>query len=808
MFTDKESFKTAFVEKIEHLHGKNLEEATSSEKYLTLGTMVREYLSKDWIATINRYNDPRVKQAYYFSMEFLLGRQAGNNLMNLGIFQICREGLQDMGVDLEELETKEPDAGLGNGGLGRLAACFLDSLATLSLPGHGCGIRYKYGIFVQKIVEGYQVELPEHWLKEGNVWEIRRSDKAVEVKFWGNVRQEEVDGQMVFHHENYEPVKAVPYDTPVVGYHNNTVNNLRLWSAESAFENLDLDLSCQGLNTQQKILDYKYTTESISQFLYPDDTHREGRILRLKQEYFLASAGVQSIVRFYKRHNQDLKDIHNRAAIHINDTHPVLAIPELMRILMDEEGLSWDEACHITTHTISYTNHTTLAEALETWPVEMFKALLRRIYMIVEEMNKRFCQKLWDMYPGDWDRIKEMAIISDGLVKMSHMAIVGSYSVNGVAKIHTEIIKKKEMKLFYESFPHKFNNKTNGITHRRWLLKANPLLSNLISEAIGTSWIKHPEDLIGLLKYARDSSFQEKIHQAKQQNKEKLAEFIRQKNGITVDVNSIFDVQIKRLHAYKRQIMNVLHIIDLYSRLRQKPEMKIAPRTFIFGAKAAPGYHLAKRTIKLINSVASVVNADARISDQIKIVFLENYRVSLAEMIIPATDVSQQISTASKEASGTGNMKLMMNGAVTLGTMDGANIEIYEEVGEDNIFVFGLSPDEVLNFYRFGGYNAREIYELDPRIRNALDKKFFPAGWDEFNTIYNSLLNNNDEFFVLKDFASYVDAQEKINQEYQNRQNWTEKCIINIARSGKFSSDRTISQYAAGIWDINRVVVG
>lgn len=806
MFTDKESFKTNFVEKLEHLHGKSLEEATCMDKYLTLGTMIREYLTKNWIATNNRYKDPRVKQAYYFSMEFLLGRLTGNNLMNLGIFEICRDGLKEMGVDLDELETKEPDAGLGNGGLGRLAACFLDSLASLALPGHGCGIRYKYGLFEQKIVEGHQVELPEYWLTEGNVWEIRRSDKAVEVRFGGNIRQEEVDGQLVFQHENYEPVMAVPYDTPVVGFHNKTVNNLRLWNAESAFKTLDY-LS-QGFDTQQKVLDYKYATESISQFLYPDDTHREGRLLRLKQEYFLASAGVQSIIRRYKKYNPDLRDLHNQVAIHINDTHPVLAIPELMRILMDEEGMTWEEACHITTHTISFTNHTTLAEALETWPVDMFKGLLPRIYMIVEEMNERFCRELWKMYPGEWERIEKMAIIAEGRVKMSHLAIAGSYSVNGVAKIHTEIIKKREMKLFYDAFPHKFNNKTNGITHRRWLLKSNPRLSRLISEAIGTSWINHPEDLIGLLRFVQDNAFQEKLYQIKQHNKERLAGYIQDKYGIQVDTGSIFDVQIKRLHAYKRQIMNVLQIINLYNRLRQEPDLDIVPRTFIFGAKAAPGYHLAKRTIKLINTVAGVVNADKKIRDKIKIAFLENYRVSLAEIIIPAADVSQQISTASKEASGTGNMKLMMNGAITLGTLDGANIEIKEEVGDDNIFVFGLSPDEVLNFYRYGGYNARDIYERDERIRIALDKGFFPAGWDEFNTIYESLLNNNDEFFVLKDFASYVDAQDKVDEAYKDREAWLQKCIINIARSGKFSSDRTISEYAAGIWEINRVVVG
>jgi len=808
MFTDKESFKRAFLEKLERMHGKSIDETTDMDKYLTLGTMIREYVAQNWIATNNRYKKEGKKQVYYFSMEFLLGRLLGNNLINLGFFDICRQSLQELGVNLPDLEIQESDAGLGNGGLGRLAACFLDSLASLSLPGHGCGIRYKYGLFEQKIVEGYQVELPEYWLKDGNVWEIRKADRAVEVRFGGHVWLEERDGRLIAHHENYERVLAVPYDLPIIGYSNKTVNTLRLWSAEGVPQ--DSDVLVFGFDNQQKFLEYKYSVESISRFLYPDDTNYEGRMLRLKQEYFLVSAGIQSIIRWYKRRNYPLKDFYKKNALHINDTHPALAIPELMRILMDEEGLGWDEAFDITCRTISYTNHTTMSEALETWPVDMFSALLPRIYMIVEELNKRFCRQLEELFPGNPEKIRKMAIIADGRVKMSHLAIVGSHSVNGVAKIHTNILEKREMKNFYDIYPYKFNNKTNGITHRRWLLKANPGLAKLISDTIGTSWIKAPADLVRLEPYAADASFQEKFNEIKQQNKLELASYIKEKCNLTVDVNSIFDVHVKRIHAYKRQVLNLFHIIDLYNRLKDNPELAVYPRTFIFGGKAAPGYYLAKKIIKLINTVASVVNNDHAVNDRIKVVFLDNYRVSLAEKIIPAADLSEQISTASKEASGTGNMKFMMNGAVTIGTLDGANIEILEQVGYDNMFIFGLSPSEVLSYYSNGGYCSADICRSDPRIRRILKQigeGFYAAGKGEFNAILESLIEHNDYFFVLKDFHSYVCAQERVGETFKDRRKWLKMSIINTAHSGKFSSDRTISQYASEIWGLKPLVI-
>ncbi len=808
MFSDKERFKQAFCEKLEVTHGKGVAEATATDEYVTLGTMVREYLTRNWIATNNRYRESKEKQVYYFSMEFLLGRLLGNNLINLGIREICKEGLAELGVDLEDLEAIEPDAGLGNGGLGRLAACFLDSIASLSLPGHGCGIRYKYGLFEQKIVEGHQVELPEYWLREGNVWEFRKSDKAVEVRFGGDVRVEKLGGKTLFHHENFDPVLAVPYDIPITGYQNKTVNTLRLWSAEPVPE--CSNFLTEGYNNQQKALDYKYSIESISQFLYPDDTNYEGRMLRLKQEYFLVSAGIQSIIRAYKRRNSTLHDLPNKVAFHINDTHPALAVPELMRILMDEEGFGWEQAYHLTTQTISYTNHTTLSEALETWPEEIFRPLLPRIYMIVEELNERFCRELWNNYPGDWDRIHKMAIIAGGKVKMSHLAIVGSHSVNGVAKIHTNILKKREMKLFYRYYPNKFNNKTNGITHRRWLLKANPPLAELITNTIGSSWIRHPEDLIDLEKHARDPSFREELHRIKQENKSKLAQYIREHNGVEVDPQSLFDIQIKRIHAYKRQVLNVLHILHLYNQLKANPGMDFHPRTFIFGGKAAPGYHLAKRIIKLINALAEQVNSDPEIKDRLKIVFLDNYRVSLAELIIPAADLSEQISTASKEASGTGNMKFMMNGAVTIGTLDGANIEMLEEVGSENMFIFGLSSSEVMSYYLHGGYRSIDIYESDPRVKMVVDQLsngLTAKSRGDFDTIYNNLLAHNDEYFIIKDFDSYTEAQEAAGQAYTDRERWLEMAVANIAHSGKFSSDRTISQYASGIWEIEPLII-
>lgn len=795
MFSNKEEFKALFLKKLEMMHGKRFEESTVRDQYQTLGNMVREYISKNWIQTNERSRANNHKKVYYLSIEFLLGRLLGSNLLNLGIRDVIEEGLRDLGIHLQDIEESEADAGLGNGGLGRLAACFLDSLASLNLPGHGYGIRYKHGLFDQKIVDGFQVELPEQWLKHGNVWEVRKEDLAVEVNFWGKVDVSYDGGRLTFRHVDSEKVMAVPYDIPVIGYGAKTVNTLRLWSAEPA----------KAFPTNKNVMQYKRETEAISEFLYPDDTHDEGKILRLKQQYFLVAASIGSIVRAHRRQHGHLYQLHEHVAIHVNDTHPVLAIPELMRVLLDEEGMSWEDAWHITTNTISYTNHTTLSEALEKWPIRIFQPLLPRIYMIVEEINERFCRELWNQYPGQWKRIEEMAIIAHGLVKMAHLAIVGSYSVNGVAKLHSEILKHREMKLFYEVFPQKFNNKTNGITHRRWLLKANPELSSLVTQAIGDGWIKEPETLLHLKPYAFDTSFREKLGKVKQQRKTLLAKRIYEQTGIVVDESSIFDVQVKRLHAYKRQLLNVLHIMYLYNRLKEDASFSIYPRTFIFGAKASPGYYYAKRIIKLINSLADKVNRDPQTNEQLKVIFLENYRVSLAEEIFPAADVSEQISTASKEASGTGNMKFMMNGAITLGTLDGANIEILEAVGEENIFIFGLTAQEVLDYYQNGGYRAHEYYHHDRRIKQVVDQLvngFFRDAHDHFEPIYDSLLMQNDEYFVLRDFASYAEVQEQVEVAYRNRDRWLQMSAINIAHSGYFSSDRTIQEYANDIWKI------
>lgn len=798
MFSSKEGFKAAFLDKLETMYGKSFKDSTPRDQYNTLGHMIREYISSRWIATNERNRTENHKQMYYLSIEFLLGRLLGSNLMNLGIWRMCEEGLQELGISLNELEENEADAGLGNGGLGRLAACFLDSLASLNLPGHGCGIRYKHGLFDQKIVNGYQVELPEQWLRHGNVWEVRRHDQAVEVSFWGNVETSNIDGKLEFHHRKAEVIMAVPYDIPVVGYDTETVNTLRLWNAEPV----------PFPPNNQNVLVYKRETEAVSEFLYPDDTHDEGKILRLKQQYFLVSASLQNIVKLHRERNGTLRNLHEKVAIHINDTHPVLAIPELMRILLDEEKLGWEEAWNITVNTISYTNHTTLSEALEKWPVRIFQPLLPRIYMIVEEINERFCRDLWDRHPYDWKRIEDMAIIAHDLVKMAHLAIVGSHSVNGVAKIHTDILKKREMQLFHEHYPEKFNNKTNGITHRRWLLKANPQLASLITDTIGPGWIRKPAELQALASYKQDAAFREKFHGVKQLRKELLAKRIEEQTGVRVDTNSIFDVQVKRLHAYKRQLLNVLHIMHLYNRLKEDNGFVMHPRTFIFGAKASPGYYYAKKIIKLINEVAEKVNNDPQTRDRLKVVFLENYRVSLAEDIFPAADVSEQISTASKEASGTGNMKFMMNGAVTVGTLDGANIEIQEEAGTDNIFIFGLTAEEVLHYYQSGGYRSSDYYHHDKRIKKVVDQLingFFPDGGDEFEAIYDSLIVQNDEYFVLRDFAPYVDVQDMVGKTYENRNRWLEMSISNVARSGYFTSDRTISQYASDIWSINPV---
>ena len=797
----KESFKEDYINKFMKLHGKELDEGNSKQKYEALGSLIRDYVVTKWMDTNEKYKETGEKQVYYFSMEFLLGRLLADYLLNLGIRDICKEALGELDINLEELEDLEQDQGLGNGGLGRLAACFLDSMASLNIAGHGCGIRYKYGFFQQKIVEGQQVEVSDNWLRETNVWEIKKSDKSEIVKFGGYVKSEKVDGRIIFTHINYEPVLAVPYDTPIVGYENIIVNNLRLWSAETVSH--EFDFSSFNRGDFLKAMEYKNSVESISHVLYPDDSFNEGKMLRLKQQYFFVSAGVQNIVRSYKKNGKDIRLFDEKVAIHINDTHPTLAIPELMRILIDEEELDWDDAWRITQNTISYTNHTILAEALEKWPIDMFRNLLPRIYMIVEEINKRYCLELWNKYIGQWDKISRMAIIADGYVRMANLAIVGSYSVNGVAKLHTEILKKQEMADFYYMYPSKFNNKTNGITHRRWLLKSNPELTQLLKETIGDSFIKHPTDLERFKEHLDDRYVLEKLGTIKNNNKLKLAEYIYDNNGIAVDTNSIFDVQVKRIHAYKRQTLNCLRIMDLYNEILENPDKDIVPRTFIFGGKAAPGYYLAKKTIELICKVAKVINNDPRVRDKIKVIMLENYKVSLAEKIIPATDLSEQISTTTKEASGTSNMKFMMNGALTIATLDGANIEIKDEVGLDNIFIFGLNAEEVLNYHRFGGYSSWDVCNKNPRIQRITSDLIsgrYCSDRDRFRNIYDDLLNYNDEFFVLKDFNDYVQAQEKVSLLYMNKIEWQRKCGINIAHSGIFSSDRTIKEYATGIW--------
>ncbi|MCY8517543.1 glycogen phosphorylase GlgP [Bacillus atrophaeus] len=794
MFSSKERFAALFLQRLEMTCGKSFKDSTKLDQYKTLGIMVREYISSNWIQTNEKSRSNSGKQTYYLSIEFLLGQLLDQNLINLGVRDVTEAGLKEIGISLQEVLDIETDAGLGNGGLGRLAACFLDSLASLNLPGHGMGIRYKHGLFEQKIVDGHQVELPEQWLKNGNVWEVRNADQSVDVPFWGHVNVSEQNGRLTFRHEHATLITAVPYDIPVIGYDTGTVNTLRLWNAEPYIHHHETD-----------ILSYKRETEAVSEFLYPDDTHDEGKILRLKQQYFLVCASVKSIVNSYRKTHKSLYGLHKKVSIHINDTHPALAVPELMRILLDEEKMSWEEAWHITVHTISYTNHTTLSEALEKWPIHLFKPLLPRMYMIIEEINERFCRSVWEQYPGDWKRIENAAIIAHGVVKMAHLAIVGSYSVNGVAKIHSDILKEREMKGFHILFPKKFNNKTNGITHRRWLLKANPNLSAMISDSIGERWIKQPEALIDLKSFAYDAAFIEQFQLIKEKKKQELADIIFGTSGVVVNPESIFDVQVKRLHAYKRQLLNVLHIMYLYNRLKEDSGFSIHPQTFIFGAKASPSYYYAKKIIKLIHSVADKVNYDPAIRGLIKVVFLENYRVSLAERIFPASDVSEQISTASKEASGTGNMKFMMNGALTIGTHDGANIEILERVGPDCIYTFGLKADEVLSYYENGGYRSREYYQHDRRIRQVADQLingFFEGEADEFESIYDSLLPHNDEYFVLKDFSSYLDAQERIQSDYRDRGKWSERSIVNIAHSGYFSSDRTIREYADDIWGI------
>ena len=801
----KEEIKNDYLKRLTFTFAEDISQATLEHKYFALGKLIKDYLTEKWAETNKIYKERKVKQTYYFSMEFLIGRLLETNLINLGIRDLCEEALKELGIDFNELVSYEEDAGLGNGGLGRLAACFIDSMASLSLPAHGNGIRFKHGLFKQKIENGYQVEQLDDWLKKDFVWEIKRADKSVDVRFGGNVYLKEVNGKLVPVYENPEIIRAVPYDVPVPGYQTMNVNTLRLWSADMPEKPINLSTLQRG--EYLSYLEQRYSVEEISQVLYPDDTSFEGKRLRLKQEYFFTSAGIQSIVRSFLKLGEPITELHDYVAIHINDTHPAVAVAELMRILLDDYELDWDTAWRITVKTCAYTNHTIMAEALEKWDVNVFKKLLPRIYMIIEEINRRFCQEVADRYYNDWGKVNNMSIIQYNNIKMANLAIVGSHSINGVAWLHTEILKNRELKDFYEMYPDRFNNKTNGITHRRWLVKANRPLTDLFIELYGGSedWLKDTSSMKKLLEYKDDKKILKRLAQIKADKKLEMAKFVKEQYGITIDPKSIFDVQVKRLHAYKRQLLNLFHIMYLYNELKANPNLDIVPRTFFFGAKAAPGYSLAKQVIKLINTVAEKINNDKSIKGKIKVIFLENYGVSLAEKIIPAGDVSEQISTASKEASGTGNMKFMMNGAITLATLDGANVEIDQAVGRDNIVVFGLTSQEVMHYNAFGGYNMRDVFDNDPRLQKIIDQitnGYYGVNSSEFSMILDDLFNKNDEFFVLKDFDAYVKAQEKIDRLYRDQEKWQQMCLINIANSGIFSSDNTIRRYADEIWNI------
>ncbi len=811
---DKEEFKQAMIYALKSKYRKKLEDATPQEIFQAVAYAVKDIIVDEWIATHKQYDKQDAKLVYYMSMEFLMGRALGNNMINLMAYDEIKEALEEMGLDLNVIEDQEPDAALGNGGLGRLAACFLDSLATLGYPAYGCGIRYRYGMFRQKIENGYQVEVPDEWLVNGNPFEVRRSEYSTEVKFGGYVEEIWEGGRQHFIQRGYQSVMAVPYDLPIVGYGNNVVNTLRIWDAQP-INLFNLDSFDKG--DYQKAVEQENLAKNICEVLYPNDNHIAGKELRLKQQYFFISASVQRAVKKYKMHHGDMRRFHEKNSFQLNDTHPTVAVPELMRILIDEEGLTWDEAWEVTTKTCAYTNHTIMSEALEKWPIDLFKRLLPRVYQIVDEINRRFVEQIRRMYPGNESKVANMAILYNGQVRMAYMAIAGSFSVNGVAKLHTEILKNQELKDFYEMTPWKFNNKTNGITQRRFLLHGNPLLAKWVTAKIGTdAWITDLPKIEGLAKFAEDPQAQKEFNEIKYQNKLRLAKYIKENNGIDVDPNSIFDVQVKRLHEYKRQLLNILHVMYLYSRLKDDPNLDMVPRTFIFGAKAAAGYKRAKLTIKLINSVAEVVNNDPSIQGKIKVVFIEEYRVSNAEIIFAAADVSEQISTASKEASGTGNMKFMLNGALTLGTMDGANVEIVEEVGIENAFIFGMSADEVINYEKYGGYNPMDIFNNDSTIRHILmqliNGYFSPQNPELFRDIYDSLLNTKssdraDTYFILKDFWSYADAQRRIDQAYRNREWWTKAAILNVAHSGKFSSDRTIEEYVKDIWHLDKIKV-
>ncbi|CQR47114.1 Glycogen phosphorylase [Paraliobacillus sp. PM-2] len=801
MMQEKEIFKSLFIKALRTTKGKQINNATDADAFVALSTVLAEWIQEK--NTSGNKQEP-VKQVYYFSMEFLIGSLLATHLNYLGVNEIVESGLEELGFSLEDIKPYEHDPGLGNGGLGRLAACFLDSFASLGLVGNGVGLRYRYGLFNQRLEDGKQFELPDNWLGEGYMWEYRKPTEAIDVSFGGDINTLVQNDKLQFQLVNAETVRAVPYDVPIVGYQTETVNTLRLWAAEPILDQVLMKAKLEGY--AENMLAYQRRLEELTDFLYPDDSTEEGRILRLKQEYFLVSAGIQSILKEYEKRQLSWSDLPRFLCFHINDTHPAFLIPELMRILVDEKDLSWEESWEITTQSVSYTNHTTLQEALETWPENWVKTFLPRIYMILVEMNERFCRQMWEKYPGDFDRIAELALIADGQVKMAHVSIVGSHSINGVAKLHTELLKKKEMRLFYQAFPERFINKTNGISHRRWLMLANPSLSQLITEAIGEEWLQSPKKLTKLLPFQTDSIFLEKLQQVKHHNKQLLANYVKQEVGILLNPHAIFDVQVKRIHGYKRQLLNIIHIIHLYREIKNNPMKPFAPRVFIFSGKAAPGYHFAKQIIQLIDTVSKVVNQDSDVKDKLQVVFLENFSNQLAEKIIPAADVSEQLSTATKEASGTGNMKMMMNGALTLGTMDGANIELFDQVGKANIYPFGLSAQDVLHYQQSNEYTAKDLYHSDDRIRYALDQLIIPGDFvkDEavFKDIYHALLTYNDEYFVLKDFDDYAKQQRKISNDYQERNIWNQKSLINIAYSGRFSSDDTIASYAADIWKL------
>ena len=811
---EKEEFKKSVKENVKFLYRKTLEEATQEQIFQAVSYTVKDVIIDNWLKSQKAYEKQDPKIVYYMSMEFLMGRALGNNLINLGAYGEVKEALEELGLDINCIEDQEPDPALGNGGLGRLAACFLDSLATLNYCAYGCGIRYRYGMFKQEIRDGYQVEAPDNWLKNGYPFELRRPEYAKEVHFGGYVRVEwdPVKNENKFIHEGYQAVKAVPYDMPITGYNNDVVNTLRIWDAEPI---VDFNLDSFDKGDYHNAVEQENLARTIVEVLYPNDNHMAGKELRLKQQYFFVSASLQAAIAKYKKTHDDITKLHEKVVFQMNDTHPTVAVAELMRILIDEEGLGWDQAWDITTKCCAYTNHTIMSEALEKWPIELFSRLLPRVYQIIEEINRRFILEIQQKYPGNFEKVKKMAIIYDGQVKMAHLAIVAGYSVNGVARLHTEILKNQELKDFYEMMPEKFNNKTNGITQRRFLAHGNPLLADWVTDKIGPDWITDLSQISKLKVYADDEKALQEFMTIKFKNKERLAKYILEHNGVEVDPHSIFDIQVKRLHEYKRQLLNILHVIYLYNQIKAHPEMDFYPRTFIFGAKASAAYARAKKIIKLINCVADVVNNDASINGKLKVVFIENYRVSNAEIIFAAADVSEQISTASKEASGTGNMKFMLNGAPTLGTMDGANVEIVQEVGEENAFIFGMSSDQIINYENNGGYDPDFIYNTDPEIRQVLMQLIngtFSSDTEMFRDIYNSLLDKRnmprpDQYFILGDFRSYAEAQKRVEEAYKDEKRWAKMALLNTACSGKFTSDRTIQEYVDDIWHLDKVIV-